>query len=120
MIQKEGAGWQLARDTSRKVFTSIIGGSDWSVELNEDEWSTLKSILDDLIGEYIKIQDQLMPQEKIRLEMEREKWFGCIDGDSELWNLQLILQSDDLSLRGVECYWPAPAAEAFVTELRKT
>ena len=60
-----------------------------------------------------------MPEEKLCLEMERLPWWACIDGDSQAWSLQLILQGDANNFRSVEAFWPVPAAQEITTAMRK-
>ena len=118
MIQNEGPGWRLARDTSRTNFTVIIGGAGWTVELTEQEWISLMPIVDGLVNQHDQLVGQLMPEESICLEMEREPWWACLEGDRESWSLQLILEGDSHHLRGFEAYWPIPAAQAIANAMR--
>ena len=119
MIQHEGPGWRFARDTSRSIFPVIIGGDGWVVELTEKEWISLIPLIDELINQYQQLRNQLMKEESICLEMEREIWWGCLDGDRESWTLQLILEGKGQSLRGFEAFWPIPAAQAITSAMRK-
>ncbi|MFL0731274.1 MAG: DUF1818 family protein, partial [Prochlorococcus sp.] len=45
MIQKEGAGWRLARDPARTAFPVLIGGESWAVELTQAEWKLLMALI---------------------------------------------------------------------------
>ena len=118
MIQKEGPGWRLAKDTSRKYFPVLIGGDRWAIELAEPEWNSLLPVIDELVTQHKELENQLMKEESICLEIGREPWWGCIDGDSESWSLQLILESKGDESRGFEAYWPAPAAKAITAAMR--
>ena len=118
MIQKEGKGWRLARDISRTKFPILIGGEGWAVELTEKEWIDLASLIQALVDQHSKIINELMPEESICIELERGLWWGCLDGNKSAWNLRIILLDNDQLSRGVEGFWPVPAAEAFVHEVR--
>ena len=119
MIEHEGPGWRLARNPSRDHFTVVIGGEGWALELNEYEWTSLVSLVEDLLDQHHKLESQLMPEEMICLEIERLPWWGCLEGDKETWSLQLILEGNDVSsLRGFEVYWPAPAAQSITCAMR--
>ena len=76
----------------------------------------------DLLGEldkqYLLIRDQLLDEESITLELDQQPWWGCLDGTSDHWGLQVVLQGNGLEGRGLEGAWPAPAAEAFWAALR--
>ncbi len=119
MIQEEGPGWRLARDPSREKFPVLIGGECWAIELTQDEWSSLATLLRDLIDEYERVENQLMPQECICLEIERDVWWGCLDGDRHSWSLKLVLNGESTASRGSEVFWPMPAAMNFAAAMRK-
>ncbi len=118
MIQQEGPGWRLAYDLSRKGFPFLIGGEQWAVELTEVEVKELYSLLVELEHQLKLIRVQLMSEESIRLELQHHEWWGCLDGTRDRWSLQVILQGIGEQRRGLECAWPAPAAQAFLAALR--
>jgi len=117
MIQQEGPGWRLALDFTRSDFSVLIGGEGWAFELTEKEWQGLVTLLSELIRQHHSLQDQLMAEEAIELEMERQGWWGCLVGDRQSWSLQVVLQGSQ-GCRGVEGHWPAPAAQAFTSAMR--
>ena len=117
MIQHEGPGWRLARDSSRGHFSVVIGGDGWAFELTEQEWLALASLVDELVVQHEKLESQLMPDEAICLEIGRESWWGCLEGDRDTWSLQLVLEGDDKYLRGFEAYWPIPAAQSITSAM---
>ena len=118
MIQQEGPGWRLAKDSSRSNFSIIIGGDRWAIELNSQEWNSLVPIVIELIEQHQKIKTQLMPEESICLEMEKTPWWACLEGDQSSWSMQLILEGNGSDLRGFEAYWPIPAAQAIANAMR--
>jgi len=118
MIQHEGPGWRLARDPLRRNFTVIIGGAGWVVELSEQEWTSLMPLVTELVAQHEKLVNQLMPDESICLEMGKEYWWACLDGDRKAWSLQLIFEGDRKDLRGFEAYWPIPAAQSVTNAMR--
>ncbi len=118
MIQKEGPGWRVVRNPSRGNFSTLIGGENWAIEITENEWTSLVSFVFDLVDQHSQLKNQLMPEEECSLELERQPWWGCLDGDRSSWSLQLILEGDESLNRGAELFWPSPAAEAFVEALR--
>ena len=112
MIQQEGPGWRLARDSSRSNFSIMIGGEGWAFELNEKEWITLTSLIYELIDQHKQLESQLMPEEAICLEIGRDSWWVCLEGNREAWSLQLVLESSENHARGFEAFWPFPAAQS--------
>ncbi len=118
MIDREGPGWRLAKDSSRKYFPYLIGGENWTVELSEDEWNILATSLFDLIDEHEKLKDQLMPEEIISLEIERPPCWACLDGKKDLWNLKVILDGDGFKARSVEMFWPVQTAQLITSAMR--
>ena len=118
MIQEEGTGWRLAKDLSRGEFSWLIGGDHWATELTEYEWKTLYQIVSDLLAQYKEQKKQLLNEESISIEIEREIWWCCIDGGTNHWSLKLILSGDMLKRRGLEMYWPKNVANEFVNAMR--
>ncbi len=118
MFEQEGPGWRLARDTSRMPFPVLIGGESWAIELTENEWKTLFSLVEELADQHLALVNQLMPEEAVSLEIEREFWWACLDGDKQAWSLKLILQGNGEGFRGVEAFWPIPAAQSIATAMR--
>ena len=118
MIQYEGPGWRFERDTSRNKFTVLLGGDNWAVEIAEEEWNTLCEVLFRLIDQYEKSKNQLMKEEQITLDLEKNPWWLSIEGDKKSWDLHLILSSEKIKDRGLEIFWPSPTAEAITSVMR--
>ena len=96
----------------------MIAGEGWAFELTESEWSSLARVICDLTDQHAQLQDQLMPEENILLEMESKPWWVCLDGFKNSWSLQVILQEEGASVRGLEAHWPRPAAQEFAKAVR--
>ncbi len=118
MIRYEGIGWRLERDISKKKFSVLIGANHCAVELLHTEWESLCAIVFDLIDEHGKAKKQLMPEEEICLEMERNQWWACIEGTREHWSLKVILSEADENIRGLELFWPVSSAKALTAAMR--
>ncbi len=118
MIEYEGPGWRLVRDSSRKDFPYLIGGDGWSVEISETEWKELIPLIFDLIGQHKNLQDQLMPEEKISLEIERKAYWAHLDGNKDLWSLKIIIDGKEQNNRSLEVYWPIPNAQLITSAMR--
>ena len=78
----------------------------------QSEAGALASLISDLVDNHAALQGQLMAEEEITLELDRNPWWGCLEGDCHAWSLRLILSSANSESRGVEVFWPAPAAAA--------
>ncbi len=118
MYQTEGPGWLLARDSGRELFPVMIGGDGWAIEIREDEWTVLASLILDLMKQHESLENQLMPEEALCLEMERQPWWACLDGDRDSWSLKLVLKGNNSSHRGAEMEWPIPAAQGIALAMR--
>mgnify|MGYP001173135911 CR=1 FL=1 len=118
MINKEGSGWRLAWDPSKKQFPVLLGGEGWAFELSDREWKSFVKLVLDLIKEHKQINSQLMTGESISLELDRGLWWGCLDGDQKDWALQVVLQPQEALTRGIEVSWPIPIAKDFVDGMR--
>ena len=118
MIQHEGKGWRLELNDTKKDFPVLIGGENWAVELSNLEWNGLSSVVSKLIDQYEYLRSSLMREEKILIEIEIAPWWACIEGTKEDWRLKLILSGKGCNGRGVELFWPEPAAQAIVSVMR--
>ena len=119
MIKKEGPGWRIIRDSSRDKFSTLIGGDNWAIELNQSEWDNLVRVVSDLSNQYRNIKDQLMGDEDITLELESSPWIAILKGDQYGWNLTLILGSGDSFQRGAEVSWPRNVTFHLANAMRK-
>ena len=118
MIKKEGPGWRIIRDSSRDNFSTLIGGENWAIELNQSEWENLVIVVTELSDQHKAIKDQLMGDEDITLELESNPWTAILKGDQKGWNLKLILDSSDSLNRGAEVYWPRNVTLHLVNAMR--
>ena len=117
-MAREGEGWRLAWDGGRRPFSVLIGGEGWAVELSDAEAEALRAVVADLVAQHAALVDQLMEEEAISLELEREPWWAAIEGDRESWSLQVVL-SPEPGQRAVEGAWPHPASRAFSLALQR-
>jgi len=118
VIKKEGPGWRIIRDSSRDHFSTLIGGENWAIELNQSEWKNLVKVVIDLSDQYRSVKEQLMGDEDITLELERCPWLAILKGDQYGWNIRLILSSSSLLNRGAEVYWPRNVTINVVNAMR--
>ena len=88
MIKKEGPGWRIIRDSSRDNFSTLIGGNNWAIELNQPEWETLVKVVMELSDQYKAVKDHLMGDEDITLEFELSPWLAILKGDKFGWSLK--------------------------------
>jgi hypothetical protein len=118
VIQLEGEGWRLAWDGSRQSFSVLMAGEDWAVELTELEASALRDAVADLVAQHQGLVDQLMEEESIELELERDPWWLAIDGDRRSWSLRVVL-TPEAGQRAVEGSWSVAAARPFSQALQQ-
>jgi hypothetical protein len=118
VIKKEAPGWRIIRDSSRENFSTLIGGENWAIELNQSEWENLVKTVIDLSDQYKYVKAQLMGDEDITLEMERSPWVAILKGDQYGWNLKLILNGSLSLNRGAEIYWPRNVTKQVTNAMR--
>ena len=118
MIEREGEGWRIAWDGDRQPFVVLIGGAGWATELSRVEAEALRDALADLLAQHAALVDQLMAEESISLELERDPWWLTIDGDRREWSLQVML-SPLPGQRAFEGSWPHPASRGFSQALQQ-
>ncbi len=118
MIKKEGPGWRLIRDPSKGHFSTLIGGEKWAIELTDFEWESLVQVVFDLHKQYCAVQDQLMGDEDITLELERNPWFAILKGDRDEWSLKFILKKSEPFSRGAEIFWPKNVTRPLISAIK--
>ena len=118
MIERDGEGWRIAWDGDRQPFAVLIGGAGWATELSRVEAEALRDALADLLAQHAALVDQLMAEESISLELERDPWWLTIDGDRREWSLQVML-SPPPGQRAFEGSWPHPASRGFSQALQQ-
>ena len=118
MIKKEGCGWRIIKDPSRDIFSTLIGGQNWAIELTDHEWKSLVQVVFDLSNQYCDTKDQLMGDEDITLELDRKPWLAILKGDRYGWSLKLILSQVNPTNRGAEIYWPRDVTEAVTLAIK--
>ena len=118
MIERDGEGWRLAWDGSRQPFSVLIGGEGWAAELSEPEAMALRDAVADLVAQHQGLVDQLMEEEAIELELERDPWWLSIEGDRFRWSLRVMLTPAP-GQRALECSWSAQAARPFTQALQQ-
>ena len=118
MIEREGEGWRIVWDGDRQPFAVLIGGAGWATELSRAEAESLRDALADLLAQHAALVDQLMAEESISLELERDPWWLTIDGDRRQWSLQVML-SPQPGQRAFEGSWPHPASRGFSQALQQ-
>jgi hypothetical protein len=118
VIQREGEGWRLAWDGSRQPFSVLMAGEGWAAELTEVEASALRDAVADLVAQHQGLVDQLMEEEAIELELERDPWWLAIEGDRSSWSLRVVL-TPEVGQRAMEGSWSVAAARPFSQALQQ-
>jgi hypothetical protein len=108
----------LAWDGSRQPFSVLIGGEGWAAELSEPEAMALRDAVADLVAQHQGLVDQLMEEEAIELELERDPWWLAIEGDRCRWSLRVMLTPAP-GQRALEGSWSAQAARPFTQALQQ-
>ena len=118
MIQREGEGWRLAWDGDRQPFSVLVAGDGWATELTRAEAESLRDAVADLVAQHAALIDQLMAEESIELELEREPWWLSIEGDRTSWSLRVMLTPVP-GQRAVEGCWGVSASQPFSHALQQ-
>ncbi len=118
MIEREGEGWRLAWDGSRQPFSVLMAGEGWATELTEPEAEALREAVADLVAQHQGLVDQLMQEETIELELERDPWWLAIEGDRRHWSLRVVLTPAP-GQRALEGSWSEVAARPFSQALQQ-
>jgi len=110
-------------DPSTKQFVGLENGcaadlEGWAAELTELEASALRDAVADLVAQHQGLVDQLMEEESIELELERDPWWLAIEGDRGSWSLRVVL-TPAAGQRAVEGGWSVAAARPFSQALQQ-
>ena len=118
MVQREGEGWRLAWDAGRQPFSVLIGGDGWAAELSLGEAEALRDGVSLLAAQHADLVDQLMAEEAISLELERQPWWIGLEGDRAGWALRVVLTPGP-GQRAVEGCWSMAASRPFMAALQQ-
>jgi hypothetical protein len=118
VIEREGEGWRLAWDGSRQPFSVLMAGEGWAAELTEPEAEALREAVAHLVAQHQGLVDQLMEEETIELELERDPWWLAIEGDRRHWSLRVVLTPAP-GQRAFEGSWSEVAARPFSQALQQ-
>jgi len=110
--------WRLIRNPDRGKYCYLISINKWSIELQYHEFASLFKLLDELVDQFLKLEDQLMDEELINLEFERLPWYVELDGTKNKWSLRIIFESNE-ETRSFEMYWPSSISKNLFLEMRK-
>ncbi len=117
----EGKGWRLLVDPARHPFPVLIGGETWAAEFSWPEATQLRQLAAELERQLASIADQLMPEESIALELERDLGPGSLwmelEGDRRQWSLRFVLTPAP-GRRGLEAGWGPEASAAICAALQ--
>jgi len=112
----EGEGWRLLVDPARHPFSVLIGGEAWAAEFTRAEALELGRLAGALERQHASLADQLMPEESITLELERDLEPGSLwmelEGDRQRWCLRFVLTPAP-GRRALEAGWTAQASAAI-------
>ena len=118
MVQREGEGWRLAWDAGRQPFSVLFGGDGWAAELSLGEAEALRDGVSLLAAQHTDLVDQLMAEEAISLELERQPWWIGLEGDRAGWALRVVLTPGP-GQRAVEGCWSMAASRPFMAALQQ-
>ena len=117
----EGEGWRLLVDPARHPFSVLLGGEAWAAEFSWLEAMHLRDLAGELERQLAAIADQLMPEESIALELERDLGPGSLwmelEGHRSHWSLRFVL-TPAAGQRGLEAGWGPQASAAICAALQ--
>lgn len=107
---KTGTGWRLGWDEDAPQFKGLVGSDDWAIELTEAELEDFCRLVVQLDQTMAQMSEELMAEERIRLEAESDRIWLEAEGFPQAYHLRLIV----LSGRGAEGTWTTPAVSPLV------
>tara|TARA_Y100001970_G_scaffold294309_1_gene450273 strand:- start:1564 stop:1947 length:384 start_codon:yes stop_codon:yes gene_type:complete len=119
MYRRQGEGWRVLYDQSKVKFPILIGGDNWSIELTYNEYQDFYCVLKTLDDQIINISKNLMDEEVINLEFEKNHWYGELDGKKSAWSLRFIHNDNEQINRSFEFSWPQQAASKVTEHIKE-
>jgi hypothetical protein len=117
VLIRQGEGWRFGVDPGRHPFSVLLGGENWAVELRLLEAEALRDGALQLRSTLAALTDQLMPEECITLEWERDGLWLELEGCLGEASLRFVLQSH--GDRSVEGGWSAAATTVLLAVLEQ-
>ena len=115
---KDQKRWRLLNDFKKGKFCFLIGVDNWSIELQKSEFYSLYLLLLRINKQLLSIKNELMEEESITLELEKQPWYIELEGKKNEWSLRFVFESQDQT-RSFEMYWPIPIAQNLFYEIKK-
>lgn len=94
-------------------FAALVGGEGWAAELTLAELQSLREGALRLRAELQALASQLMPEEQLALELERDGLWLELEGQAGAWCLRFVLEGHGGG-RGLEGSWCAAATAALL------
>ena len=117
MRVEDGLGWRLVVDPARHPFPVLVGGASWAVELTAAEAQGLASGISALLDQHHRLATQLMAEEDLELDWERDHlWVGLTLHQGH-WSLRFVLEAG-AGQRSVEGGWDQTASPALAQALQ--
>lgn len=88
------------------------------MELTRSEAEALRDGVVALASQHAALVDQLMAEEAITLEWERDPWWIALEGDRSGWALQVVL-TPPAGVRAIEGAWCAAATQGLLAALQQ-
>tara|TARA_Y100001978_G_scaffold11843_1_gene9505 strand:+ start:158 stop:532 length:375 start_codon:yes stop_codon:yes gene_type:complete len=118
VLIEEQDNWNLIRNPSKGKYCVLISVNKWSIELQDHEFISLVKCLNELIDQFLTLENQMMDEELINLEFERLPWYAELEGTKNNWSLRIIFESIEQT-RSFEMYWPSSITKNLCFEMRK-
>lgn len=111
----EGEGWRLGWNSKVVQYPALVGGRDWAIELNEQEFADFCDFVEKLSAAMEGMAENLMPGERVSCEMESDCLWMEAEGFPSRFSLRAIVRQG----RACEGNWGEGAVEPLRSAIRQ-
>ncbi|MDJ0648948.1 MAG: DUF1818 family protein [Xenococcaceae cyanobacterium MO_188.B19] len=93
MLLRKGQGYRVGWNPQAEEYPALVGSDEWAIELTRLEFQEFYHLLRQLTETMNQMETELMDEEKIAIEAERDLLWMEVEGYPHSYSLRLILNN---------------------------
>ena len=93
ILLRKGQGYRVGWNPQAEEYPALVGSDEWAIELTKLEFQEFYYLLCQLTDTMNQIETELMDEERIAIEAERDLIWMEVEGYPHSYSLRLILNT---------------------------
>ncbi len=115
LLLRKGQGWRVGWNNAVELYPALVGSDEWAIELTKLEFQEFYYLLCQLTDTMNQMKTELMDEERISIEAERDLLWLEVEGYPHNYSLRLILNDG----RRCEGNWREGIAPELVAVIQR-